>query len=61
MFVFAAALAILAALFYAAGVHELGALGVQMCRYGGLFCDSPVYVAAAALLAALWGQFVSVR
>jgi len=51
----------LAGLFYFVGHHEIGSLGVQMCRYGSVFCDSPVYVAAAAVLAALWGQFVSVR
>jgi hypothetical protein len=32
-----------------------------MCRYGSTFCDSPAYVLAGAILAALWGGFVSVR
>jgi hypothetical protein len=52
---------VLAGLFYAAGNHEIGNWGVEMCRYGSTFCDSPVYVLAGAILAALWGSFVSVR
>jgi len=32
-----------------------------MCRYGSTFCQSPIYVLAGAILAALWGRFVSVR
>jgi hypothetical protein len=61
MYFVAAALTVLAGLFYAAGNHEIGSLGVDMCRYGGTFCDSPVYVLAGAILAALWGAFVSIR
>ena len=51
MYFVAAALAVLAGLFYAAGNHEIGSLGVQMCEYGGTFCDHPVYVLAGAILA----------
>jgi hypothetical protein len=51
----------LSGLFYAAGQHEIGSLGADMCRYGSTFCDSPSYVLAGAILAALWGAFVSVR
>jgi hypothetical protein len=39
----------------------LGTLGVKMCRYGGTFCDNPYYLLVAAVLAATWGAFVSVR
>ena len=61
MYFVAAVLAVLAGLFYAAGNHEIGSFGVQMCEYGSTFCNSPVYVLAGAVLAALWGGFVSVR
>jgi hypothetical protein len=61
MYVVAAVLAVLSGLFYAAGHHEIGGLGVEMCRYGSTFCDHPIYVLAGAILAALWGAFVSVR
>jgi hypothetical protein len=54
-------LTVLAGLFYAAGQHEIGSLGADMCRYGSTFCDSPGYVLVGAVLAALWGTFVSVR
>jgi hypothetical protein len=61
MYFVAAVLAVLSGLFYAAGQHEIGTLGVEMCRYGSTFCQSPIYVLAGAILAALWGGFVSVR
>jgi hypothetical protein len=61
MYFVAAVLAVLAALFYAAGHHEIGTLGVQVCRYGGVFCENPIYVLVGAVLAAVWGAFVSVR
>jgi hypothetical protein len=32
-----------------------------MCQYGSTFCDNPHYVLAGAILAALWGGFVSIR
>jgi hypothetical protein len=60
MYFVAGFLAALAALFYAAGHHELGSLGVAMCRYGSTFCDNPIYVLVGAGLAAIWGAFVSV-
>ena len=41
MYFVAAVLAVLAGLFYAAGNHEIGGWGVEMCRYGGTFGDSP--------------------
>jgi hypothetical protein len=47
--------------FLAAGHHEIGTLGVQMCRYGSTFCDNPFYVLVGAALAAVWGAFVSIR
>jgi hypothetical protein len=61
MYFVAAVLAVLSGLFYAASQHEIGRLGVEMCRYGSTFCDSPIYVLVGAVLAALWGAFVSVR
>jgi hypothetical protein len=57
----AGALAVIAGLFYAADNNEIGPLGVTMCQYGGTFCDHPSYVFAGAVLAALWGTFVSIR
>jgi hypothetical protein len=61
MYFVAAALVVLAGLFYAAGHHEMGAFGVEMCRYGSMLCESPFYVLVAAALAAVWGTFVSVE
>jgi hypothetical protein len=61
MFFVAGVLVVLAGLFYAAGHHEIGSLGVEMCRYGSTFCDNPCYVLVGAGLAAVWGAFVSVR
>jgi hypothetical protein len=57
----AGALAAMSGLFYAAEHHEIGSLGVKMCQYGSPFCDNPSYVFVGAILAALWGTFVSVR
>jgi hypothetical protein len=57
----AGALAVLSGLFYAAAHHEIGSLGVTMCQYGGTFCDNPSWVFVGAILAALWGTFVSIR
>jgi hypothetical protein len=61
MYFVAAALVVLAGLFHAAGQHEIGSLGPEMCQYGSTFCDNPFYVLAGGVLAALWGTFVSVR
>jgi hypothetical protein len=61
MFFVAGVLVVLAGLFYAAGQHEIGSFGVEMCRYGSTFCDNPIYVLVGAFLAAVWGGFVSVR
>jgi hypothetical protein len=61
MYFAAAALVALSGLFYAAGNHEIGSLGVEMCRYGGAFCDNPYIVLVGAGLAAIWGTFVSIR
>jgi hypothetical protein len=61
MYFLAAVLAVFSGLFYAAGHHEIGSMGVEMCRYGRTFCDNPLYVLAGAALAAIWGAFVSVR
>ncbi|SHL44131.1 hypothetical protein SAMN05444159_5910 [Bradyrhizobium lablabi] len=61
MYFVAIVLTILSGLFYAAGHHEIGSLSADVCRYGSIFCDNPVYVFVGAVLAALWGTFVSVR
>jgi hypothetical protein len=61
MYFVAAALAVLSGLLYAANHHEIGSLSVDVCIYGGAFCDNPVYVLTGAVLAAMWGAFVSVR
>jgi len=60
MYLAAAVLLILSGLFYAAGNHEIGSLGADVCRYGGSFCDHPQYLLVAAGLAAAWGKFVSI-
>jgi hypothetical protein len=57
----AAVLLVLSGLFYAADRHEIGSLGDQMCRYGSTFCSNPTWVFVGAVLAALWGTFVSIR
>lgn len=61
MYFVAAVLVVLSGLFYAAGNHEIGSFGVDMCRYGSTFCDNPSYVLVGAILAGIWGAFVSVR
>lgn len=61
MYFVAAVLLVLSGLFYAAGNHEIGSLGVTMCRYGSTFCANPLWILTAAVLAAVWGAFVSVR
>jgi hypothetical protein len=61
MYFVAGVLAALAGVFYAAGHQEIGSWSADVCRYGSTFCQSPVYVLAGAVLAALWGGFVSVR
>ena len=61
MYFVAAVLTLLAGLFYAAGNNELGSWGSDVCRYGSTFFDNPVYVLVGAILAAVWGTFVSIR
>ena len=61
MYFVAAVLLILSGLLYAAGHHELGSYSSQVCSYGGMFCDNPLYLLIAAIVAGLWGAFVSVR
>jgi hypothetical protein len=61
MYFAAAVLTVLAGLFYAAGNNEMGSWSSTMCEYGSTFCDSPSYVLAGAILAALWGGFVSIK
>ncbi|MGY3616626.1 hypothetical protein [Bradyrhizobium sp. USDA 10063] len=61
MYFAAVVLTILSGLLYAAGNHQLGSFSSDVCRYGGMFCDSPHYVLVVAILAAAWGKFVSIR
>lgn len=61
MYFVAVALVVLSGLFYGAQNNDLGSLGTTMCSYGGVFCDNPYYVFVGAVLAALWGTFVSIR
>jgi hypothetical protein len=61
MYWVAGILFVLSGLFYAAGNHEIGSLGVEMCRYGSTFCESPHYVLTGAGLAAAWAMFVSIK
>ena len=61
MYFVAALLLVLSGLFYAAGQHQIGSVGVTMCEYGRTFCDHPVYVLVGAVLAGIWASFVSVR
>ena len=61
MYFAAVVLIISSAVLYAAGQHEIGSFSSDVCRYGGMFCDSPTYVLAGAGLAAVWGKFVSIR
>ena len=61
MYFVAAVLVVLSGLFYAAGHHEIGSLGIEMCRYSDTFCDNPFYVLVGAGLAGVWGAFVSIR
>jgi hypothetical protein len=61
MYFVAAVLLILSGLFYAAGQNHLGSVGIELCRYGGAFCDNPTYALTGAILAAIWAAFVSVR
>jgi hypothetical protein len=61
MYFVAVVLTVLSGLFYAAGHHEIGSFSTDVCRYGSTFCDNPAYILVGAVLAAIWGKFVSVR
>ena len=61
MYFAAVVLFVLSGLFYSAGQRELGSVGVEVCRYGRTFCDSPHYVLVGAIVATLWASFVSIR
>ena len=58
VYVVAFILAVAGGLFYAAGADGLWAN--PLCVYGDVFCDHPSWLAAAAILALLWGTFVRV-
>jgi hypothetical protein len=58
VYVVAFILAVAAGLFYAAANDGLWT--DPICVYGGVFCDHPSWVGAAAILALLWGTFVRV-
>ncbi len=59
MYFVAAVLLVLSGVLYIAGNGELGSWSTTVCSYGGMFCDSPIYVFVGAILAAVWGKFVS--
>ena len=61
MYLVAAALFVLSGLFYSASHDEIGSVGLEVCRYGDAFCQHPHFVLAGAVIAALWGSFVSMR
>jgi hypothetical protein len=61
MYLASVMLVVLYGVLYAAGQHEIGSFSADVCRYGGTFCDDPVWVLAGAGLAAVWGRFVSIR
>ena len=58
MYFVAFILAVSAGAFYAAGTDGIWA--DPLCRYGSTFCQHPVWVAAAAVLALIWAKMVSV-
>jgi hypothetical protein len=58
VYVFAFLLAVAAGLFYVAGNDGLWT--DPLCVYGGVFCEHPSWLGAAAILALLWGLFVKV-
>jgi hypothetical protein len=61
MYLLASALFVMSGLFFSAGHHEIGSVGDEVCQYGSVFCENPQYTLTGAVLAALWGAFVSVR
>jgi hypothetical protein len=61
MYFATAVLTILSGLFYTAGRHEIGSISADVCSYGGTFCQNPHYVLVGAIVAGLWGTFVSMR
>jgi hypothetical protein len=58
VYVVAFILMVAAGLFYAAGADGLWA--DPLCRYGSMFCEHPIWLAAASLIAFAWAKFVSV-
>ena len=61
MYFVAAVLAVLSGLFYAAGHHEIGSAGAEYADMAARFAKIRSYVLVGAVLAAVWGAFVSVR
>jgi hypothetical protein len=51
-------LAVAAGAFYVAGTDGMWA--DPLCHYGSTFCQHPVWLAAAAMLALVWAKMVSV-
>ncbi len=58
MYIAVFVLAAAAGLFYVAG-HD-GLWANPLCVYGGVFCDHPEWLGAAALLTLLWAVFVKI-
>lgn len=61
MYFVAGLLLVLSGLLYGASTHEIGSYSSTVCSYGGPFCDHPSYMLVGAILAAIWGKFVSIR
>jgi hypothetical protein len=61
MYYVAGLLVVLSGILYAAGNNDIGSYSSQICQLGGTFCDHPYYVFVGAILAALWGTFVSIK
>jgi hypothetical protein len=58
MYLVAFILAVAAGAFYLAGTDGMWA--DPLCHYGSMFCQHPVWLAAAATLALVWAKMVSV-
>jgi hypothetical protein len=57
VYIAAFVLALATGLFYAAGADGLWTS--TLCGYGSAFCEHPTWLGVAAILALLWGAFVS--
>jgi hypothetical protein len=61
MYYLAGLLVVISGILYAAGNQDIGSYSGSVCQLGGMFCDHPSYVFVGAILAAIWGTFVSIK